>query len=244
MAFLDLRYYSNALGKQHAAWALVPEGLEPPYHVLFLLHGLSDDHTIWLRRTSLERYIEGLPLVVVMPDGGRGFYADAKEGYAFGTAIGKELPDLVKKLFPVREDGWAIQGLSMGGYGAFRLALNFPETFVSAVSHSGAMTYGHDAPDAGRGDAWSKEAERILGKDPVGGPDDLFALAQKVTGPKLRLDCGTADFLIENNRNFRKHLESVGRAHEYDEHPGEHNWAYWDAHVMSGIEFHRKNLKF
>ncbi|RYG49399.1 hypothetical protein EON79_01480, partial [bacterium] len=178
MAFIDLHYYSNALGKQHAAWALVPEGLEPPFHVMFLLHGLSDDHTIWLRRTSLERYIDGLPLVVVMPDGGRGFYADAKEGFAYGTAVGKELPALVKKLLPVREEGWAIQGLSMGGYGAFRLALSYPETFVSAVSHSGAMTYGHDAPDPSRGDAWSKEAERILGRSPVGGPDDLFALAQ------------------------------------------------------------------
>ncbi|CAN5616696.1 alpha/beta hydrolase family protein [soil metagenome] len=245
MAFIDLHYFSTALGKQTAAWALVPEGLEPPYQVMFLLHGLSDDHTIWLRRTSLERYIEGLPLVVVMPDGGRGFYADAEAGFAYGTAIGKELPDLIKKILPVKQGGWAIQGLSMGGYGALRLAFAYPETFASAVSHSGAVAYGHFPDDWRQDNDWSRETERILGKEPAGGPNDLFALAEKHKAqPKFRFDCGTGDFLIESNREFHRHLEAIGRPHEYDEHPGEHNWAYWDDHVMSGIEFHRKNLGF
>ena len=51
-----------------------------PWSVFYLLHGLSDDHTIWMRRTSIERYVEGLPLVVVMPDGGRGWYTNAAVG--------------------------------------------------------------------------------------------------------------------------------------------------------------------
>ena len=38
---------------------------DPP--VLYLLHGLSDDDTIWLRRTSIERYVSAMGLAVVMP---------------------------------------------------------------------------------------------------------------------------------------------------------------------------------
>ena len=108
---------------------------EPPYQVLYLLHGLSDNHTIWLRRTGIERYVASLPIMVVMPDGGRGFYADADQGYAYGKAIGEELVDRIDKTFPTKasREGRVVAGLSMGGYGALRLALNYPERFRAAV---------------------------------------------------------------------------------------------------------------
>ena len=95
MALLDIKYFSPALGKNVEALAIVPE-TAGPYHVLFLLHGLSDDHTIWQRRTSIERYVDGLPLIVVMPNGDRSFYCDAEDGPAYGTAIGEELPALIR----------------------------------------------------------------------------------------------------------------------------------------------------
>jgi S-formylglutathione hydrolase FrmB len=80
MAFLDYHYYSQALCKQTAAYVLLPETGDGPFPVLYLLHGLSDNHTIWLRRTSIERYVASLGVIVVMPDGGRGFYTDAAAG--------------------------------------------------------------------------------------------------------------------------------------------------------------------
>ena len=56
MAFLELKYYSPALGKQIAADVILPEkAAEGPFATLYLLHGMSDDHTIWQRRTSIER---------------------------------------------------------------------------------------------------------------------------------------------------------------------------------------------
>src|SRR5438046_759544 len=78
----ELHYWSGSIAKQMAANVILPQAENPrgPYPVYYLLHGLSDDHTIWERRTSVERYVEGLPLIVVMPDGGRGFYTDALEG--------------------------------------------------------------------------------------------------------------------------------------------------------------------
>ena len=74
MALLDARYFSKALQKATAANVIFPEtGAAGPFPVFYLLHGLSDDHTMWQRRTSIERYVQNLPLIVVMPDGGRGF---------------------------------------------------------------------------------------------------------------------------------------------------------------------------
>lgn len=241
MALLDVAYHSAVLGKAQRAKLIVPEDMPPPYHVLFQLHGLSDDESAWTRLTSIERYVSGLPLLVVMPDGGRGFYCDATEGYAYGTAIGEELPKLIETWFPVKP-AWAIGGLSMGGYGAVRFALTYPHRFVSATSHSGALAFGHFPY---REDDFGIEFRRVLGPDPIGGPNDLFSLAEFASPrPQLRLDCGADDFLLESNRSLHQHLDQIGYTHEYAEFPGDHTWSYWDTHVQEAIGFHRRSLGF
>jgi putative tributyrin esterase len=247
MALCEMHYFSTALGMQTAATVIIPEAEDqpPPYAVLYLLHGLSDDHTIWLRETSVERYAQGLPLMIVMPDGGRGFYADAIEGFAYETAIVRDLVGFVDRTFPTRAEraGRCVEGLSMGGYGAARLALRFPEAFCSAVSHSGALAFGHYAMEAD--DAWAAEMRRIVGPKPAGGPNDLFVLSERIDRallPALRIDCGTEDFLLGQNREFHAHLDRLGVAHEYAEYPGAHEWAYWDVHVQEGLAFHARNL--
>lgn len=240
MALAEIRYFSAALEKQTAVNVILPEG-EGPFPVMFLLHGLSDDHTIWNRRTRLESYLGGTPMIVVMPDGGRGFYCDAAEGYAFAKAIGVELPQLVRQWFHTT-DRWCVSGLSMGGYGAVRLALDHPETFVSACSLSGALAF---ARWTNTSEDVRQEFTRITGPDPVGGPNDLFALVEKLDSgrrPALRIDCGTEDFLIGHNREFHAHLQSLGVPHEYEEHPGDHTWEYWDEHIQPAIAFHKRVL--
>ena len=82
MARIQCDFYSAALGTSVTINVLLPQpAQEQPttprrYPVLWLLHGLLDDHTTWLRQTSLERYVDGLQLAVVMPAGGRSFYTD------------------------------------------------------------------------------------------------------------------------------------------------------------------------
>ena len=244
MPTCELNYYSNALQMATSANVILPDpSLKGPYEVMFLLHGLSDDHTIWSRRTSIERYVERLPLIVVMPNGGRGFYCDAIEGFAYGKAIGEELPALIKTYFQTKPN-WSITGLSMGGYGAFRLALSYSETFRSAVSHSGALYFGH-GPFFDPSDEFAKEFTRVLGEDPSNGPNDLFHLAKTCKSlPALRFDCGVDDFLLNSNRAFDEFLKAEGIPYEYQEFPGDHSWSYWDEHVQEAIAFHRKNLKF
>ena len=64
MAFVDFHFFSEALGLTCAAHVILPQpttqqiGMvsgkaRAKYPTLYLLHGLSDDHTIWTRRTSI-----------------------------------------------------------------------------------------------------------------------------------------------------------------------------------------------
>jgi putative tributyrin esterase len=233
---------NNVLQKMTSFTAIVPEGKPGPFPVFYLLHGLSDDHTAWTRRSNIERYVSGLPLMVVMPNGERGFYTDAKEKprAAFETNLVQDIIGFVDRTFqtiPTRE-GRVIAGLSMGGYGAAKLALKYPDLFCAGVSHSGAVQFGEHAYAAD--DDWGREWRAVLGPNPKGGPDDIFALAEKIDRtklPALRIDCGVDDFLIEENRALGAHLTSLGIPHEYVEHPGEHNWQYWNLHILDTLRF-------
>jgi len=248
MAFATIQYHSRSLQKASAFTIIFPDdpSIPPPWSTFYLLHGLSDDHTIWTRRTSIERYVAGLPLVVVMPDGGRGWYTNAVEGYKYEDDLITDVVGLVERAFPVKaeREGRAIGGLSMGGYGAVKLGLKHHEMFASVTSHSGAL--GILRADASNDKELSPEFERIFGKEPRGGPEDPFAIIEKIDHgriPALRIDCGTEDFLLDQNRAFHTFLEERRVPHEYQEFPGSHSWAYWDEHVQEAIAFHVRNLK-
>lgn len=245
MALIHAHFWSNALAKQTAFYAIVPDQGKGPFPVFYLLHGLSDDHTIWLRRTRIDSYVNDLPMIVVMPDGYRGFYADNVEGPAYGRYMIEDVVGFAERTLPAlgKRAGRCIGGLSMGGYGALRLALAHPDLFVSATSHSGApyawrrLTHEHDP-----------EFARIFGKGRPRPDHSLEALAQRIKRsrkpfPKLRIDCGTADFLFQQNREFHSFLEKQKIAHEYAEFPGTHEWGYWDLHIREALQFHAKALK-
>jgi len=155
MALTEIHYWSPSLEKMAMATVIVPQGLPGPYATWYLLHGLSDDHSAWTRRTSVERYVDGLPVIVVMPDGERGWYTDSKANpkAQFESAIVRDLIPFVDAAFRTRpgREHRVVSGLSMGGYGAVKLALKHPGLFCAAASHSGAL---------GRG------AAKIVGTDP------------------------------------------------------------------------------
>jgi S-formylglutathione hydrolase FrmB len=247
MAFATINYFSRSLQKASSFNIVFPDdpGVPRPWAVFYLLHGLSDDHTIWMRRTSIERYVSELPLAVVMPDGGRGWYTNAAEGYAYEDDLIKDIVGLVDRSFPVKAErsGRAIGGLSMGGYGAVKLALKHHEMFASANSHSGAVGIFHDGELIKE---LSPEFTRIFGKEPGGGPEDPFAIVEKIDHgriPALRIDCGSEDFLLKQNRDFHQQLDDLHVSHEYEEFPGTHEWGYWDKHVQEAIRFHVRSLK-
>lgn len=258
MALAHLHAFSPTLEKQIALTALLPEGQGPgPFPTLYLLHGLSDDYTQWLRRTRIEMYLQGHGLIVVMPDGFRGFYTDNDNGPNYGRYLAEDIVSLTETYFPAIPDrkARAIGGLSMGGYGALRAALNYPEKFISAHSHSGAVLCGSirwDKPHATATHLDLREMQSIFGKRPAGSHHDLLHVAaqaqkdsqkdRKKKLPALLIDCGTDDFLIEDNRTFHHELEKLRVPHTYREYEGAHNWDYWDLHIQEALAFHAEHL--
>jgi len=256
MALIDCKFHSHALEMAASIQVVVPEPppdadfsrVQPPrrYPCLYLLHGMSDDETIWQRRTSVERYVEGMPLVVVMPNAHRSFYTDMHAGHRYGTFMTAELPRLVEALFPVsdRRENRFVAGLSMGGYGAFRLALRHPEIYAAAASLSGALDAARLLRENGR-----PEFHDIFGNaDAFSGSDnDLFALATGVARsrpvPHLFQWCGTEDWLLEDNRRFHEHAKSIGLEIAYRESPGGHEWACWDTQIQRVLSWLKSNSK-
>ena len=139
-----------------------------------------------------------------------------------------------------REDN-LIGGLSMGGYGALKAALTYPEQYAACISLSGAL----DVTRRGRAD-YANEWRTIFQldmQDPTelaGTEHDVFALATKageagVELPRLYLWCGTEDALLEINQSFDAHLQKLGIAHFFEASEGNHSWPWWDRHIQNGL---------
>lgn len=255
MAFIKCDFFSEVLGISTSIYVILPQqtrgqiGMagstkKEKYPTLYLLHGFSDDHTAWQRRTSIERYVADMGLAVVMPFVGRSFYSDMKYGAAYFTYLSEELPQIVQSFFPLsdkREDTF-VAGLSNGGYGAFKLALRCPEKYAAAASLSGGLNVADQALEV---DApWHKDIIYAFGepssvKNSVG---DLFYLAEqyaKAEGPKPKFYqcCGTEDFLYGDNIKFRDHASALNIDLTYEEGPGTHEWGYWDANIQKVLKW-------
>lgn len=105
MALLEGSLRSEALRMDTAVTVSLPQKMEEAERpVLYLLHGLGDDHTAWVRRSNIDRYANREGIAVIMPEVQRGFYTDMVYGPAYFTYITEELPRLCASLFRVTED--------------------------------------------------------------------------------------------------------------------------------------------
>ena len=254
MALLHVNFHSDVLGMAMQADVILPQknhsliGMQTheseTYKTLWLLHGLSDDNTIWQRRTSIERYASEKGIAVVMVNADRSWYCDMKYGGKYFTYLTEELPKICRNFFrgmSARREDNLIAGLSMGGYGALKCALTYPERYAAAASLSGAVDI------AAYVDGKAEENEpywySILGDfDKVrGSKNDLFALADKCksveTKPRLFMWCGTEDYLLASNRRLKAHLDSLGIENTYSESEGNHSWGWWDLHIQRALDF-------
>ncbi|MDN5688743.1 MAG: esterase family protein [Brachybacterium sp.] len=211
----------------------------PGVPVLYLLHGLSDDCTIWERRTSIERYAAEKGIAVVMPEVRRSFYSDEAVGEKYWTFVAEELPQLVARTFRIstaREDTF-VAGLSMGGFGAFKLALSHPERFAAAASLSGAL----DPASLGLEHSTGHLAERVWGgRDLAGTADDVLgrlATTDPLSLPALFLDCGTEDALLEQNRRVIETAETASVDLTSRLRPGDHTWEFWDQGIQDVLDW-------
>ncbi len=250
MILSEIHFFSNVLTLRCSLNIILPQrsmaeieaGPQKKLRSLYLLHGHSDDHTAWQRWTSIERYVEGLNLAVVMPAAHNSFYTDMVRGGKYFTFLTEELPGLLRDIFPLspeRQDTF-VAGISMGGYGAFKLALSRPDLYAAAASLSGALDIRevvkeHDDPD---NPAWLESMRAIFGdlEGVPGSRHDLFTLVERVSKaelkPRLFQYCGNEDFLYADNVRFRDFARTLPLDLTYAEGPGNHTWVYWDTMIQ------------
>jgi len=245
MSFLNVNFFSHVLGMGCIANVILPQSppdkiLPKPFKTLYLLHGLSDDHTAWTRYTSIERYVQERGIAVVMPCVHRSFYTDMKHGGKYFTFVSDELISIMEEMFPLsnkREDRYAA-GLSMGGYGAMKLGLSCPEKFSVAASLSGALDVERLLID----NPGSEFSYLIDDSDESRQKNDLFLLAKRLNEssqpkPRLYIWCGTEDFLYQDNVKFNEFIGKTKFEVKYEESAGDHSWGYWDIKIKTVLEY-------
>lgn len=261
--FLSCHYFSHVLKSNTEINVIIPtpEGNEQitdravahryrydeGLPIVFLLHGAYGDFSSWSRFSNIERYAQAHHCVAVMASAENSFYQDMYHGKAFYTFFTEELVEYVRTLFPVsrKRENTMIAGLSMGGYGAWYLALKRPDLFSKAASMSGAVDIEACYQGGQNGSIDSPFQWNMIFENPreLGHSDaDLFTLAEKDltegTLPELHQSCGTRDFLIEMNRNTYEKMKHMGIKVEYEEVPEHmHNWDFWDLEIQKVLNW-------
>lgn len=213
----------------------------PKYPVVYLLHGLTGNYANWTDKSDLKLLAATWNFIIVTPEGANGWYSDSVTvpNDQFESYIIKELIPEIDKNYRTAADREhrVIAGLSMGGYGALKFGLKYPEMFSLVGSFSGAI--GAASFTSKNAAAIGKNIEAILGDEDstTRKANDVFQLSKELSAetikslPFIYLSCGTEDFLVQNNRDYLKVLIEKKVPHEYREHPGVHDWKFWNDQV-------------
>lgn len=261
MAFIHVEHFSNALAGLNTFYAAIPNDVPPsmgdvnphykrPMKTLVLLHGYTGGAGDWVTGSRVRELSGKYNIAVIMPDGGNSFYLDREAtGCAYGTYVGEELLEYVRKSFGLSDspEDTFIGGFSMGGFGAIRTGLKYSHNYGKLIALSSALII-HQLKDM-TPDMKNPMANYAYYRDIFG---DLQTAESRDCNPELIIDeklkngeklpgifmaCGTEDFLLTENRNFDAFLTDRGVAHEYHESEGEHNWDFWNRYVEPGIKW-------
>lgn len=255
MAVMNCHFYSTTLKQPVDVNVFIPTPEENErtacpcgsgYPVLYLLHGAFGDYSSWMHYSNIERYARKHCCAVVMPSGENSFYQDMYRGKKYFTFFTEELTGFIKNMFPVsrrREDTFAA-GFSMGGYGAWYLALRRPDIYAKAASLSGCLDIGKTYEGAKVGLFEGPFLWEEIFEDPkhlTGGPADILPLYDRCAAggdvPGLYFACGTEDFLYEMNRAVKRKLEERGADFVFEEGRGHHSWNFWDKYIQNALDW-------
>lgn len=228
--------------------ASVPAGVKLP--TVYLLHGGDGNFRDWTNYSDVARFAER-GLILVMPDGDESYYTNSADHpqQRYEDYIVKDLIADVETRFPVAGDSAhrAIAGLSMGGFGAVKLSLKYPQLFSFAAGLSSALDVPSRPFSIHRWGQW-RHHRSIFG--PPGGAvqraNDPFVLvrsADPAQTPYLYLTCGDGEGLLPSNRNFARLLEERHFAHEFHVVHGGHNWNQWNARLDDCFDSLLKHMK-
>jgi S-formylglutathione hydrolase FrmB len=226
------------------------------YPVVYLLHGLTGHFNNWTDSGKVAEHAAKYNFIIVTPEGNNGWYTDSASvpNDKYESYIVQELiPEIDKKYRTFKDKNHrVIAGLSMGGYGSIKFGLKYPEMFSLVGSFSGALGAG----------TWTEKvlgkngaaAESILGvfgieNSQTRQTNDVFKIVREMPAEKIKtlpflyVDCGTEDFLYQNNRDFADLLVEKKVPHEFRQLPGIHDWRFWHSQIQEFLRLTERIVK-
>lgn len=255
MAFLQANVFSNVLEMEVMLDIILPQETKKTFGtdtkamsgdvpVLYLLHGMNGNHSVWQRRTAIERYVANMELAVIMPSTDLAWYTDTRYDMKYWTFIAEELPEICHELFPqltTKRAKTFAAGLSMGGYGAVKLGLRKSENFAAIASLSGGLTIaeGTDQLLEIKSRAYW---EGIFGplEEIQGSENDLIHLIETLDAtkaPKFFITCGTEDLIYQASSYTTKKMKERGYDVTFEDGPGTHDWLFWDRWIKRVLDW-------
>ena len=251
-------FFSRLNDRELPYCAILPAGYEnssQKFPVLYLLHGLFGRFDNWTTNTNLTAYAEKFSFIIVCAEGGDAWWTDNAEieNHSFESYLTEELIPGVEEKFNVRAErnSRAIAGLSMGGYGALKFGLKYPEMFFLVGSFSGALgAASWTEKDLGGRNFIAESIMSVYGAadSRTRQENDVYKMTREISPEKIKqmpfvyLDCGTEDFLIQSNRDYAALLYEKKIPHEFRQLPGKHDWRFWDAQIQEFFELSETKL--
>jgi len=237
-------FYSRALDREMPYWAYLPPGYNTAsarYATVYLLHGAGGHRDEWINYGAVSvadrEMASGVmpPMILIMPQGDRGFWVNNVGGPRWGDYVTQDLIAQVDATFRTLPEpqARAVGGLSMGGYGALTLAFTHPDLFgVVAANTPSLHTESADVAFLGSGDEFAA-------RDPV----SLAATLPGLDRLRIWIDIDDHDNWLARAQELHDTLDRRGIPHTWNVYPGEHDWAYWTAHVLDYLRFYASALE-
>ena len=226
------------------------------YPVVFFLHGANENEKRWSTRGRTDLMLDQMiadgeigEFIVAIPFGENSFYTNSVSGERWEDMVTEEFIPMIEadhRALGTRE-GRAISGVSMGGYGALKLALKNPGLFGSVSAHSAMLLDDLEStmirPDLRQlylslFDEIFGVSESIVSWD----ANNPLGIARDVDpdGMKIYFDCGTEDQygFFAGAEQLHDIFDARGIEHEFYLYPGRHGWDYAREHTAASLGFH------
>ncbi len=248
--FQELKLDSKLMKREMPYRVILPVGYDVSnektfYPVIYLLHGLTGHYDNWTNNRKVVEYAKNYNFIIVTPEGDNGWYSDSVSAPndKYESYIIQELIPEIENKFRAKKDREhrAIAGLSMGGFGAMKFGLKYPEKFVLIGSFSGALGIVPIPTNAMKS---FPSVEQVFGADDSEArkQNDVIRLVREMPADKIKqlpfiyFDCGTEDFLFQSNRDFADLLLQKKIPHEFRQRPGVHDWNFWNSQILEFIQ--------
>ena len=253
---------SAILGARVKYNVYLPDGFgqaDKKYPVVYLLHGLSDDYTSWVRLGNMQLVADELigtgeacEMVIIMPNaGGRdtrhtwnGYFN--MPGWRYEDFFFQEFVPIVEAKYSIVGDKGhrAVMGLSMGGGGSTVYSQRHPDFFSSCYAMSAWLDNAND-------EVWPLDSPKDCLYYVTHAVHEHSALsfldrADEDTLDRLRtvawfIDCGDDDFLLDLSLAFYRKMRDLGVKSELRVRNGIHNWEYWHLALRQALPFASRN---